>query len=94
MTGYIKRIDFLKGLINTTKLVNPVDKVVAVQMLSKNSTFNDSIGPNITTQIHQKTSAKYNKELRADLFHTDKGKKKILSQLKYMDIDLITFCFL
>nr|XP_012144935.1 PREDICTED: vesicle transport protein USE1 [Megachile rotundata] len=73
MMSYVKRIDFLKGLINTTKLTNPVDRVAAVQMLSKNSaTFNDTIGPNITTQIHQKTSAKYNLELRAELFHTDK----------------------
>lgn len=75
MMSYVKRIEFLKGLINTTKLANPVDRVAAVQMLSKNSTtFNDSIGPNITTQIHQKTSAKYNRQLRAELFHTDKGK--------------------
>ncbi|XP_026296860.1 vesicle transport protein USE1 isoform X2 [Apis mellifera] len=74
MMSYIKRIDFLKGLVNTSKLTSPVDRVVAVQMLPKNSTtFNDSIGPNITTQIHQKTSAKYNKELRAELFHNDKG---------------------
>lgn len=72
--GYIKRIDFLKGLVNTTKLTSPVDRVAAVQMLPKSSTtFNDSIGPNITTQIHQKTSAKYNRELRAELFHSDKG---------------------
>ncbi|KOC66716.1 Vesicle transport protein USE1 [Habropoda laboriosa] len=74
MIGYIKRTDFLKGLVNTTKLTNPVDRVVAVQMLPKSSTtFNDSIGPNIATQIHQKTSAKYNRELRAELFHNDKG---------------------
>ncbi|XP_017761114.1 PREDICTED: vesicle transport protein USE1 [Eufriesea mexicana] len=72
--GYSKRIDFLKGLVNTTKLTSPVDRVVAVQMLPKNSTtFNDSIGPNITTQIHQKTSAKYNRELSAELFHSEKG---------------------
>ncbi|CAL7948523.1 unnamed protein product [Xylocopa violacea] len=74
MMNYIKRIDFLKGLVNTTKLSNPVDRVVAVQMLPKSSTtYNDSIGPNITTQIHQKTTAKYNRELRAELFHSDKG---------------------
>lgn len=74
MTSYVKRIDFLKGLINTTKLPNPVDRVAAVQLLSKSSaTFNDSIGANITTQIHQKASANYNRELRAELFHSDKG---------------------
>lgn len=74
VTGYVKRIDFLKGVVNTTKLSNPVDRVAAVQMLSKSSaTFNNTVGPNITTQIHQKTSAKYNRELRAELFHTNKG---------------------
>ncbi|KZC11182.1 PREDICTED: vesicle transport protein USE1 [Dufourea novaeangliae] len=73
MMGYIKRIDFLKGLINTTKLTNPVDRVAAVQMLSKSSTtFSDSLGPNITTQIHQKIAAKYIRELRTELFQTEK----------------------
>lgn len=94
LTSYITRIDFLKGLVNTTKLTNPVDRVVAVQMLSKNSvTFNDSLSPNITTQIHQKTSAKYNRELRAELFHTDKGSledgiRQRLSSTSVQDDDL------
>ncbi|CAK9807473.1 Vesicle transport protein USE1 [Anthophora plagiata] len=93
MIEYIKRTDFLKGLVNTTKLTNPVDRVVAVQMLPKSSTFNDSIGPNIATQIHQKTSAKYNRELRAELFHTDKGTledgiRQRLSSTNMQDDDL------
>ncbi|XP_076645180.1 vesicle transport protein Use1 [Halictus rubicundus] len=74
MMDYNKRIDFLKGLVNTAKLTNPVDRVAAVQMLSKSSTtFNDLLSSNLTTQIHQKTTAKYNRELRAELFHNDKG---------------------
>ncbi|XP_046144842.1 vesicle transport protein USE1 isoform X2 [Osmia bicornis bicornis] len=96
MMSYVKRIDFLKGLINTTKLTNPVDRVAAVQMLSKNSTtFNDSIGPNITTQIHQKTSAKYNQELRTELFHTDKGtledgvRQRFSSNMQDDDLDAL-----
>ncbi|XP_076637855.1 vesicle transport protein Use1 [Colletes latitarsis] len=94
LTSYVTRIDFLKGLVNTTKLINPVDRVVAVQMLPKSSTtFNDSLGPNITTQIHQKTSAKYNRELRAELFHTDKGSlddgiRQRLSTTNMQDDDL------
>ncbi|XP_033311919.1 vesicle transport protein USE1 isoform X1 [Bombus bifarius] len=91
MMGYIKRIDFLKGLVNTTKLTSPVDRVAAVQMLPKSSTtFNDSIGPNITTQIHQKTSAKYNRELRAELFHSDKedGIRQRLTSTNMHDDDL------
>ncbi|XP_054001174.1 vesicle transport protein USE1 [Hylaeus anthracinus] len=94
LMSYITRIDFLKGLINTTKLTNPVDRVVAVQMLSKNSvTFNDSLSPNITTQIHQKTSAKYNRELRNELFYTDKGSledgvRQRLSSTSMQDDDL------
>ncbi|CAK9814544.1 Vesicle transport protein USE1 [Anthophora quadrimaculata] len=93
MIEYIKRTDFLKGLVNTTKLTNPVDRVVAVQMLPKSSTFNDSMGPNIATQIHQKTSAKYNRELQAELFHTDKGAledgiRQRLSSTNMQDDDL------
>ncbi|XP_012223463.1 vesicle transport protein USE1 [Linepithema humile] len=77
MMGYTKRIDFLKGIISAMKLSNPVERVAAAQLLPKNSaSANDSITTNITTQIHQKTIAKYNRELRADLFHTDKGANK------------------
>ncbi|XP_076164620.1 vesicle transport protein Use1 [Ptiloglossa arizonensis] len=91
---YTTRIDFLKGLISTTKLTNPMDKVVAVQMLSKSSTtFTDLLGSNITTQIHQKTSAKYNQELRAELFRTNKGSledgiRQRLSTTNMQDDDL------
>lgn len=77
LMGYTKRIDFLKGVINAMKLPNPAERVVAAQSLSKNPTLvNDSAGMNITAQIHQKTVAKYNRELRAELFHTDKGVNK------------------
>ncbi|KAF7394731.1 hypothetical protein HZH66_007905 [Vespula vulgaris] len=73
LTGYVKRLDFLKGIVNTAKLNNPDERVAAVQMLSKTSNVNDTLGPNIATQIHQKTTARYNQELRAELFHTEKG---------------------
>ncbi|XP_035732548.1 vesicle transport protein USE1-like [Vespa mandarinia] len=73
LTGYAKRLDFLKGIVNTAKLNNPDERVAAVQMLSKTSNVNDTLGPNIATQIHQKTTARYNQELRAELFHTEKG---------------------
>lgn len=73
LTGYVKRIDFLKGIVSTAKLNNPDERITAVQMLSKASTVNDNLGPNITTQIHQKITAKYNRELRVELFHSEKG---------------------
>ncbi|XP_039315086.1 vesicle transport protein USE1-like isoform X3 [Solenopsis invicta] len=77
MMGYTKRIDFLKGVINAMKLSNPVERVVAAQLLSKNSaSINNSASTNITTQIHQKTVAKYNQELRAELFHSNKDANK------------------
>lgn len=72
--GYIKRIDFLKGVINAMKLSNPVERVIAAQLLSTNSaSTNNSANTSITTQIHQKTIARYNRELRAELFHGNKG---------------------
>ncbi|KAL6256117.1 hypothetical protein P5V15_012240 [Pogonomyrmex californicus] len=77
MMSYTKRIDFLKGVISAMKLSNPVERVIAVQLLSKNSTSsNNSSSTNITTQIHQKTVAKYSRELRAELFHNNKDSKK------------------
>ncbi|XP_072744893.1 vesicle transport protein USE1-like [Anoplolepis gracilipes] len=94
MIGYTKRMDFLKGIINAMKLSNPVERVIAAQLLSKNSASTiDSINTNITTQIHQKTIAKYNRELRAELFHTDKtadkdGVRQRLSNSNIQDKDL------
>lgn len=46
-------------------------------MLSKTSNVNDTLGPNIAMQIHQKTTARYNQELRAELFRTEKGTRKL-----------------
>lgn len=81
ITDYTKRIDFLKGVISAMKLSNPVERVVAAQLLPKSSTIvNDST--NITTQIHQKTVAKYNQELRSELFHTNKSTINFLSTLR------------
>ncbi|EZA58913.1 vesicle transport protein USE1 isoform X2 [Ooceraea biroi] len=93
MIGYTKRIDFLKGVINAMKLSNPVERVVAAQLISKNTASVNNPNTNITTQIHQKTIAKYNKELRADLFHTDKsankdGVRQRLSNSNIQDEDL------
>lgn len=73
MTKYQKRIDFLKNVVNIAKLDNPVEKVTAVQ-LSKNLTVLDDFNNlNITAQIHQKTTAKYNQELQDELFSNKKG---------------------
>ncbi|XP_074111394.1 vesicle transport protein Use1 isoform X1 [Cotesia typhae] len=72
MMEYTKRIDFLKGVIDAAKLTNSIERVVAAQMLPRAiSVLVDSTGPSIVTQIHQKTSAKYNKELRSELFNTE-----------------------
>ncbi|KAL0105298.1 hypothetical protein PUN28_016743 [Cardiocondyla obscurior] len=94
MMGYVKRVDFLKGVINAMKLTSPVERIVAAQSLSKNSvSTNNSSSTNITTQIHQKTIAKYNQELRAELFHTNKdankdGLRQRLSSSNIQDDDL------
>ena len=69
-------MEFLKGIIGTSKLSNVIERVAAVQMLPRNSSLLvDSKGPSVATQIHQRTTAKYNKELRSELFHMDGGKK-------------------
>lgn len=72
MMGYTKRINFLKEVISAMNLSTPVERVTAAQLLSKNpASMNDSNSANITAQIHQKTIAKCNRDLRADLLHTD-----------------------
>lgn len=79
---YTKRIDFLKRVIDAGKFSNPIERVVAAQMLPRSSSvLVDSTGPNIVAQIHQKTSAKYNKELRSELFNTDSGNSFTKNQI-------------
>lgn len=73
MIEYVRRVEFLKGLIGTSKLSNPMERVVATQMLPTISSSVESTGPNITTQIHQKTAARYNQEIRSELFKTRAG---------------------
>ncbi|XP_046464935.1 vesicle transport protein USE1 isoform X1 [Neodiprion pinetum] len=74
ITEYNRRVEFLKGVVGTAKLSNPVERVAAVQMLSKTPVSSiDTVRPNIATQIHQKTTAKYTKQLRDELFNNDKG---------------------
>jgi hypothetical protein len=75
MVKYIRRVEFLKGIINTRKLENPVERAVAAKLLPVNIiTPNETTnGPSITTQIHQKITAKYGKEIRDELFQTNKS---------------------
>ena len=74
LAEYAKRLEFLKGIISTTKLKDTVEKVVATQMISSViHSANEPIGPNIMTQIHQKTSSKYSQELRSELFKSSGG---------------------
>lgn len=74
ISEYMRRVDFLKGVIGTSKLTNATDRVAAAQMLPRNAGVTaDLRGPSITTQIHQKTNAKYTLELRSELFNLDGG---------------------
>ncbi|KAK0181784.1 hypothetical protein PV327_004034 [Microctonus hyperodae] len=87
---YMKRIDFLKGIINMEKLNNPIERVVAVQLIPNFSKLINSNEPNIVTQIHQKTAAKYNRKLRSELLNCDSdGKTKMrMSNFSTHDGDL------
>ncbi|XP_023246943.1 RRP15-like protein [Copidosoma floridanum] len=75
MVKYIKRVEFLKGFLNAKKLTSPVERAVAAQMLPANIVMpNESTdGPSITSQIHQKTTAKYSQEIRDELFKNNSG---------------------
>ncbi|KAJ9599850.1 hypothetical protein L9F63_009890 [Diploptera punctata] len=79
MAEYIRRIVFLKGIIETHKLTNPAEKVVAAQLLSHGSATSSET---ITKEIHQTTTSKYNKELRDQLFQNEKGSEDGLRHRK------------
>ncbi|GLH01277.1 Vesicle transport protein USE1 [Gryllus bimaculatus] len=74
MSEYVRRVDFLKGLSETHKLSNPVEKVVATQLLSHGAVASTET---VTKEIHQKTTSKYTKELRDQLFQSDKSSDEI-----------------
>lgn len=79
MAEYVRRIMFLKGIIETHKLTNPAEKVAAAQLLSHGpATSSEST----TKEIHQTTTSKYTKELRDQLFQNEKGTEDHLRQRK------------
>ncbi|KAJ8673447.1 hypothetical protein QAD02_004709 [Eretmocerus hayati] len=82
MVNYIKRVEFLKGVITTKKLPDPVERAVAAQLLpTKIVALNESTdGPSLATQIHQKTTAKYGQEIRNELFQTNSSSGNGLRQ--------------
>ncbi|XP_033227284.1 vesicle transport protein USE1 isoform X2 [Belonocnema kinseyi] len=92
---YVKRVEFLKGIIGTSMLKDTVEKVVATQMIpSVMYSTTEPMGPNIMSQIHQKTSSKYNQELRSELFkppgHSEKMEHQLLnSDQNAVDLDAV-----
>ncbi|XP_023723178.1 vesicle transport protein USE1 [Cryptotermes secundus] len=69
MAEYVRRILFLKGIIETHKLTNPAEKVAATQLLSYGPATSSEA---ITKEIHQTTTSKYTRELRDQLFQNEK----------------------
>lgn len=70
---YVRRVEFLKGVVGAAKYIDPIERAAAAQLLSKSASVSTDVGPSVATQIHQKTMAKYNRELRSELFNVDKG---------------------
>ncbi|XP_049814179.1 vesicle transport protein USE1 isoform X1 [Schistocerca nitens] len=79
MADYVRRVVFLKGIAETNKLNNPVEKVVAAQLLPHGTA---TASETIIKEIHQKTTSKYNKELREQLLQTEKGTDSDIRQRK------------
>ncbi|XP_047516063.1 vesicle transport protein USE1 [Pieris napi] len=66
LPDYVKRVTFLKGLIQTATLNSPIEKLEAVQLLSHGAA---TMSVDASAQeIHQKTVSKYGLELRSELF--------------------------
>lgn len=79
MAEYVRRIMFLKGIIETHKLTNPAEKVAAAQLLSHGPATSSEA---TTKEIHQTTTSKYTKELRDQLFQNEKGTEDRVRQRK------------
>ncbi|XP_065335862.1 vesicle transport protein USE1 [Cloeon dipterum] len=69
MAEYSKRVKFLKNLRMADQLPTVPEKVAASQLVSHSSS---SSGSDFTTEIQQKTRAKYTSELKEQLFQTEK----------------------
>ncbi|XP_046661241.1 vesicle transport protein USE1 isoform X1 [Homalodisca vitripennis] len=82
LSSYMRRIDFLKGLMDTTKMTNPVEKVVASQLLSP-------LPDSISKETHQKTVTKYTKELRDELLGEKDGLRQRQSMSSSEDMDAL-----
>ncbi|XKL64239.1 hypothetical protein PGB90_004325 [Kerria lacca] len=87
---YSKRIDFLKGLLETRKMNDPMHKSIAMQMLAPPSTLNSTA----VKDIYQKNLASCEDDLRKELLqdqfelrHRNKsepsGSQELDSILKY-----------
>ncbi|KDR10759.1 vesicle transport protein USE1 isoform X2 [Zootermopsis nevadensis] len=79
MAEYIRRVLFLKGIIETHKLTNPAEKIVAVQLVPHGPATSSEA---VTKEIHQTTASKYAKELREQLLQNGSGSDKNLRQRK------------
>ncbi|XP_071439085.1 vesicle transport protein USE1 isoform X1 [Hetaerina americana] len=84
MSEYIRRVQYLRGLLETTKLASPSEKVAAVQLLSHAPA---ATSETITKEIHQKSTSQFVQELRDQLFQTDKGSDDGLRQRKQQSTD-------
>uniref|UniRef100_A0A1B6D1L4 Vesicle transport protein USE1 n=1 Tax=Clastoptera arizonana TaxID=38151 RepID=A0A1B6D1L4_9HEMI len=60
ISKYIRKVEFLKGLLETKNIPSSIEKAVATQLLTP-------VPDSVTKEIHQKTTSKYNKELREQL---------------------------
>ena len=71
---YTRKVNFLKGLLETEKMPTASEKVLAAELLAPSS------APNSTStkgkQLHIQSKARYQKEMRDELFGTDSNKSK------------------
>ncbi|KAL0279313.1 UNVERIFIED_CONTAM: hypothetical protein PYX00_000902 [Menopon gallinae] len=70
LNEYIRRTDFLEKLVESQKIENPVQRIVAIQMMSHGTSTPDGV---ITRELHQKTASVYSADVRKELFGLDRG---------------------
>lgn len=67
LNSYVKKIEFLKGLIEAERLPNAAEKMLAAEKLTPASTSNDP-DPVSGKKLCHLTKGRYEKEMREDLF--------------------------
>ena len=88
MNNYKKKVNFLKGIIQTEKLSSPSEKLFATQTLSPMISDNNVKRNDRTKEIHLQTQSKYIDEVRDELFGL-RRRNPVNNEMNNDDVDVV-----